>query len=214
MRIEIAPSFSCDDWVELKSRLPSDGEWEGASAEWTAVIDVVQKRIQTRFFKPAEALDHLKHAGFAVLALDCLLLETIQAFRNGRRAKDNGESRRQCMALLTSSGHLAQFFSKSDLASRFFRDVRNGLLHDGETRGGWIIKASPRYRLVECHTDDFIVVNRSKFHGALVAEFNDYLESLAESSGKELRKNLIKALDGLCERSLPKDRAQDGQAIK
>ncbi|HEY6290299.1 MAG TPA: hypothetical protein VI455_01900 [Terriglobia bacterium] len=211
MRIEIAPHFFCDDWSRLKSNLPADGRWDAAPHEWQTAIDVVENRIESRFFQPARVVDDLQHSGFAVLALDCLLLEAIQGLRNGKRAAKTGDSCKQFVRVLTTSRHFAAFFGQNDLAARFFSDVRNGLLHDGETRGGWIVKASGRYPLLERREDGFVMVNRRKFHRALVHEFDDYLKRLADCSENESRKNLIKALDGLCERSQP--RASKGGAL-
>ncbi len=203
VKFEIAPGFSSEDWCSLKTQLPRNGEWAGAEAQWDRAISAVQSRIQKRFLDLASHLRAKRHAGFAILALDCLLLETIEAFRNGKRACNPGESRAACIRLLTASPHFRQFFDAAR-AGGFFAAVRNGLLHDGETRDGWLVKSADRYGLIQDLDEGYVVVNRDKFHLAIEAEFHDYLAALSVPQNAELRMNLAKALDDLCERSRPK----------
>jgi hypothetical protein len=206
VEFEIAPGFSSDDWKDLKARLPANGEWEGAEALWIRAIAVLQSRIQRRFLDSTSLLRANPYAGFAILALDCLLLETIEAFRSGMRARNTGESRAACIRLLTSSDHFRQLFDNAR-AEQFFTLVRNGLLHDGETRGGWLVKSANRYSLVQDLDGGYVVVNRNKFHSALEAEFRDYLTSLSVPANTRSRLNLAKALDDLCNRSRPRSEA-------
>jgi hypothetical protein len=44
---------------------------------------VLEDRLNARFVDAAEAIDQQDFAGFAVLALDCLLIETLQQFKAG-----------------------------------------------------------------------------------------------------------------------------------
>jgi hypothetical protein len=75
--------------------------------------------------------------GFAILSLDCLLIDTIQSFREGRFS--TGE---------VSPPVLFKSFLKnpkfSDFNGRdreeFFHYVRNALPHNGETRKDWKIR--------------------------------------------------------------------------
>jgi len=190
----------------LKARLPANGEWRGAEALWGKAIGVLQSRIQTRFLDSASLLRANRYAGFAILALDCLLLETIEAFRSGKRARNTGESRVACIRLLTSSVHFRQFFDDGR-AGDFFTRVRNGLLHDGETRDGWLVKSAERYSLVQDLDGGYVVVNRNKFDLALEAEFRDYLTRLSVPENTGLRLTLDRALSDLCNRSRPKSEA-------
>jgi hypothetical protein len=207
VEFEIAPGFSSQDWRILNARLPANGVWTGAEALWGRAIAVIQNRIQTRFLDSASHLRANRYAGFAILALDCLLIETIEAFRRGKRARNPGESRTACIRLLTSSEHFRQFFDDAR-ASDFFGRVRNGLLHDGETRDGWLVKSADRYSLVHDLDRRYVVVNRNKFHSALEAEFRDYLTCLSVPENTGLRLNLARALDDLCNRSRPKSEAK------
>jgi hypothetical protein len=202
VNIEIAPNFTCKDWDALKLTLDPDGEWAACPPQWERAIKVFQARIEQRFFASIALLERVRYAGFAILALDCLLIETVQAFRNGKNARNTGESRNTHVAFLTGSPSFQIYFSAT-LAHQFFTNVRNGLLHDGETRNGWLIKATPKYALLDPQPGGFFVVNRRRFHAALIGEFEGYVGELRDPAQKALRKNLVAALDDLCKRSKP-----------
>jgi hypothetical protein len=78
----IAPETHADDWKKLDLDEPEN---------WPAAILLFENRIRDRFTGAIEFLiadDEVRLAterqrGFAVLALDCLLVETPQAFRRG-----------------------------------------------------------------------------------------------------------------------------------
>jgi hypothetical protein len=202
MRIEIAPSFSCDDWDRMKATLAQDGDWAASPAQWKRAIEVVQNRIKTRFLDTAARLQNVPYAGFAIMALDCLLIETIQAFKSGKHAKNPQESRQAYEAFLTSSSRFGKFFPPT-VVQNFYTYIRNGLLHDGETRGGWLVKTDPKYDLLTPQPGGFFVVNRQKFHKALDEEFRKYIKDLSDPAQKTLRKNLVNAVEDLCKRSRP-----------
>ncbi len=200
MPIEIAPNFSCDDWDRLKVKLDPGGDWVASPAEWKRATKVVEGRIRTRFLDSANQLQAVAYAGFAILALDCLLIETLQAFKNGKHAETPKESRRAYETFLTSSPRFQKYFS-SPRVEDFYTNVRNGLLHDGETRKGWLVKANPQYDLIDPQPDGSVIVNRERFHDALVKDFNAYVHDLSDPARKDLRKNLVSAINDLCSRS-------------
>jgi hypothetical protein len=199
LRIEIAPKFCCHDWAALKEKLSSDGQWESFQTAWSEAICAVNSRIQKRFLDNIEILTSRPYSGFAILALDCLLIEAIQAFQQGFHTKTPPESRRAYRAMLRTSPHFAKFFTSDKCVDDFYTYVRNGLLHDGETRKGYLVKVVGP--LLEARDDGSIRVNRRAFHVALCREFGDYIGRLSSPTEKQLRMNLVAAIDGLCERS-------------
>jgi hypothetical protein len=82
--LRIAPGVSAKQWqgLHLDPGTPGTADWEKALAMFEA-------RMRRRFFEPAEALIGLDDArsektfGFAVLSIDCLVIETLQGFREG-----------------------------------------------------------------------------------------------------------------------------------
>jgi len=201
-RIEIAPGFTCEDWQALVNKLEPQGHWEPCPKEWEKAISVLQKRIQHRYFDAVKALQSLLFSGFAVMALDCLLLESIQAFRAGKRAETPQESRIAYKSLLLNSPQFRSSFPDEKAVDDFYTNVRNSLLHDGETRSGYLIRRDSA--LVERLPDGFTVINRTKFHIAVVKEFETYIAELGLAVNRDLRKKYVAAITDLCKRSQPK----------
>src|SRR5205809_837140 len=92
--MRIAPGFDELDWQALQLTDPESPDWQRG-------ITIYDARIRGRFLDPAEQLIQAetpldrqeRRFGFAVLALDCLLVETLQAFILGltdtdRRSKE------------------------------------------------------------------------------------------------------------------------------
>ena len=97
--MQIAPGTDAAAWKKLD--LDNVGDWETA-------VSISERRIRGRFTDAIEFLigdDERRPAterrwGFAVLTLDCLLVETLQAFRRGLTATRN-KSRELCVQFLT-----------------------------------------------------------------------------------------------------------------
>lgn len=199
LRIEIAPSFSCIDWRVLKKQLSDDGRWESFENPWKEAIRIIRSRIQVRFINCIDSLSSRRYAGFTVLAIDCLLLEAIQAFKRGYHTKNPKQSRAAYKELLLNSPHFAPWFADEKSVDDFYTYVRNGLLHDGETRKGYLVKT--KGKLLEKMTNGSVLVNRKAFHHALCQEFTAYVDQLSHPIENQLRRNLVTAIDGVCERS-------------
>jgi|GEM_PF-2994560 hypothetical protein len=80
--MEIAKGIDAKKYLELDS---------GDESAWQNAISFLEKRLQERYIDPVGVLirfeEHLlakeKNLGFAVLAIDCMLLETLQSFYEG-----------------------------------------------------------------------------------------------------------------------------------
>ncbi len=70
----ISPRYRVSDWKTLNLTTQSD---------WRRAVRILEDRLNARFFDAVEAIDQQDFAGFAVLALDCLLIETLQQFKEG-----------------------------------------------------------------------------------------------------------------------------------
>ena len=82
--MQVAPGFDSAEWQSLKLDDPN-------SPDWAKAISICESRISGRFIEPVDfliATDEKKPAterrfGFAVMAIDCLLVETLGAFLAG-----------------------------------------------------------------------------------------------------------------------------------
>jgi hypothetical protein len=232
----ICSFFMSEEWSELRAQLVA-----GDEKAWSKAIHVFECRMNERFFSEIELL--LKSGGksgspsvvpgFVIMALCCILVETLQAFYEGHimeppEPPENScpypdgacskmptavETTEKCAFpdhpcvrtpptarsfahFLRDSPHFADFNGRA--RSSFSIQIRNGLLHDAETRGGWLIRESdPRERILERRAQHY-VLNRTRFYNALNAEFKDYLARLGDSTKDTLRSNFLKKMDNIC----------------
>ena len=142
--------------------------------DWDTAIDIVADRVKGRWLDAAGRLIDEPHSGFAILALDCIVLESLWGFMNGRAVPRGGE-RQVYRAVLMSPG-----FGWTETQSDSFRElVRNGIIHDAETRSRWLVERTvPRTVVPQVNKEGDYVLNRTKFHGALVRVFEDWIAGL------------------------------------
>src|SRR5215831_15846109 len=83
---ELASHFTVGRFQEIRQLLDQDDP-----SAWDEALSAVRRRIAERFLRPMRDLaqfdkqDELPNRpGYAILALDCLLIDTIMSFREGR----------------------------------------------------------------------------------------------------------------------------------
>jgi len=132
--MQIAPGIQAKEWQALKLDDP-------ASANWSKAIRILEARINERYIG---LVDHLiaeeesrpaieRRYGFTVLAVDCLLIETLGAFIDGLEDTEGKCEATFCKFLTTRSVFTTDF--PEDLARRFYKEFRCGILHHGEIAG-------------------------------------------------------------------------------
>lgn len=193
---EIASNFTVADYEAVRATLdPSKPQ----TPAWSAIVAVFRRRLEERFlssmsqllstgpFSPTPSVP-----GFAILALDCLLIDTIQSFREGRIATGEISPARSFKAFLQSP-RFKDF--NSDDRNEFFHYVRNGLLHNGETRGDWKVRAD-QPRMLTKAASGTRTINRTLFHHAIVAEFEDYCDALTNGP-PDVRERFLRRMDAI-----------------
>ncbi len=213
-RTTLGPGLTIADWRALRDALDPAVYDE----HWSRAVAAIEKRCALRFIEPADvlvALDAKDDAlfpagrGIAILALDCLLLEMLYGYRRGSRTR-TGETSDAFEAFLADE---PAFTDDAALAARipmFARAVRNGLLHDGETRDGWIVwKGSAGGPLAQTLADGRAVLYRDAFHAAVRRRLDGYFAELrvASDQSAKLREKFKERVDQLCLESAPPDGA-------
>lgn len=197
--LQISPKYTVDFWrgLDLNPDAPKQADWEKA-------IDVLRDRIEGRFLKPAQTLidaekDNKRPTfGFAILALDCLVLETIQAFRDG--VTDHmGRSGALFVAFLATWQPFVSCLGGSTdaakKASEFYKQGRCALHHSGSTDKLTVGISGPMMRFED---DRRIAVNRTVFHTELEAEFQRYLGVLRNPEAIVPRRNFVAKMNPIC----------------
>src|SRR5439155_21905278 len=139
--VKIAGQHDCAYWRPISERLADSGEFAGdePGPDWQAAFDVIGDRIDSRFLKPARILisSGYEYAGFAVLAIDAVVIETIQRVRKGLRNVE-GESRNLVTDFLRTAPSFSRYFPEAGhvpgrecpcRACDFYRNVRSGVAH-------------------------------------------------------------------------------------
>jgi hypothetical protein len=113
--------------VSKYKALERDGDRE-------ALGKFIQDRFEERYFRPA--LESERRHGFGLMAIACLVLETLESFYQGLPDTLH-QSRRMFRDFFRRPTQLSVFGEGGDW---FFEDIRCGILHQAESRDGWRIK--------------------------------------------------------------------------
>ncbi|HDS1558379.1 TPA: hypothetical protein QEL11_002254 [Stenotrophomonas maltophilia] len=153
----------------------------------SAIADFIVERFSERYLDPIET-DHAKKNGFTIMAVSCLMVESLESFRLGWKDTRNKSER----AFSSFFSHWDQFATFRPISADFYRHVRCGILHQAETTGGWrIIRKGP--------IRNDTTINAAKFSGSLRHVLGDYASSLrTESWESETWKAFRKKMDAVC----------------
>jgi hypothetical protein len=142
--------------------------------DWETAINIVEDRIKGRWLDAGDRLLNEPHSGFAIIALDCIVLESLWGFMNGK-AVPQGREQEVYREILTGTA----FGLSEDLSENFRALVRNGIMHDAETRKRWLVeKTVPRQGVAEKRKSGDYVLNRTRFHSALKTTFKDWVSKV------------------------------------
>lgn len=195
----ISPKYNVAYWRNLRPSLTVGNDIKA----WSDAIGVLKDRIESRFFEPIQRLRNASDSadlgfGFAMLTLDCLLIDTIQSFREGRiKGSEQSTSKAFLNFFRLSDSLNGEFRSRRIIVDEFFDAIRCGLMHDGETRQGWRVRKCDENKILEKSADGYILY-RDNFHAAIQNEFHKYLQDLASGTNTLLQENFVKRMDAIC----------------
>ena len=169
---------------------------DAGSPDWNRAVEIFDSRIQSRYFEPVDLLikDDEKRSpikrryGFSIMAIDCLLIETLQSFRDGLTDTKN-KSKEMFKKFLTEREGFREHFKDPTQAEKFFYDFRCGILHQAEIMGPsllWSVGLLKGEKM-----DGTPYINRTKVHEVLKDELKRYVDELRDQANSELRKKFI-----------------------
>ena len=148
--MRISPKYVAADWIKIALCREED---------WKKAIEIFIDRLDGRFLRYIRQIEFKKYSGFVVMALDCLIIETLQQFYTGVQDTPIKKGRDYFITFLTR-GTFGHFFTE-DLANKFYHDIRNGILHQAEIKGSSKISIRTELPLVNYTSDKKgIIVNR------------------------------------------------------
>lgn len=221
---KIAGKFTVKQWKELRLTL-LDFESDYLQA-WENAFSVFAQRIETRFLKPIErilSIGRSEGEGFSVAALQCILVEFLEAFYQGKiytpsRMEDEIENSAKKLGItkvelenqlqpneynssaklfrdfLTGHSPFRDAFTQSS-ANTFYKKIRCGLLHEAATKGGTIIKGKGA-SIIQVNGNDLILF-RTNFQEAIDEFLKAYKQELLIS--QERKKAFIRKMDDICQ---------------
>jgi hypothetical protein len=184
--LRISPKYTSLDWYDLDSNSPTD---------WAKASDIVRDRLEGRFLRFASKFLRSEHSGFVVLAIDCLLAETIQQFKDGV-TNGHGQSGPLVRRFLKGSRFQPDFDEVARKA--FYEDIRCGLLHQAEAKKMWLIRRRQPELLKKVEGGRGYVVDVERFHAGVQGSLDDYLKHIAEPASAALRSRLWTKMDHIC----------------
>ncbi len=165
---------------------------------WKQAFTIFEDRIRGRFLDVVENFERKNGTGFAVMALDCLLIETLQQFREGEARTPDRQSGEYFRRFLTETS-FGEFFDRPK-ATLFFDHIRCGILHQAEVKGSSMLQTKAEIPLVSDDGNGGLLINRRKFHKKLELVFQEYVTALRKDDPPDiqLRGNLKKKMDAIC----------------
>jgi hypothetical protein len=152
-----------------------------ANKDKIAIANFIYQRFSERYIAPIENTPSEKKHGFSIMAVNCLMIEALESFRSGY-ADTKGESKKS----------LVEFKGNEE---RFYKDVRCGILHQAETRGGWKIRRSG-----VLFDETTLTINATEFLARLKAYLEDYKSELEKSDwNSETWRNLRRKMSAIIE---------------
>lgn len=182
------------------------GDWRRAvqSGDWSLKLSIFQDRLNGRYLKPIELMgrdnDIGQFAGFSIMALACLLVETLNQFYQGVDETPNDHKQQFWIFFRESENFRPHFMKKT--SDMFYSHVRCGLLHQAQTKGATIIRADRNTMVEQIRrgSKDGIIVDRVRFILALKKEIDDYIRNLKSKSSinTAARENFVRKMWYIC----------------
>jgi len=184
--MKISPRFTAEDWLRLDPANEND---------WPRALEIFKDRIEGRFLNPMRSFLGHRSSGFAILALDSLLVETLQQFWEGVPRTPSKVSSKGCPQLQSEPyfraflcGPLYKGGFSRQTARLFYKTIRSGILHQAEAEGSSRVRR--RGNVVALRPEGGgIDVHPVKFHQELERAVDRYLAILADRTQTVRRGN-------------------------
>ena len=210
--MKIAGKLTISNWDKLSKNLNCEND-----DNWGLAFYFFEERIKTRYINPIKSIlevgDDLGE-GFAVVNLQCSLIETIESFINGWKFsitpygwyKINGD---KDQLIKKNQNIFESFFDKRKPfidyknkinGEKFYQNVRCGLLHETQTKNNWKIRcdtAESGLAYQEIDNGNIVekIIYRENFQRDLEGIIENYKNAI--SKGEDLKGVKIENFNGI-----------------
>lgn len=212
--IRISPKYRQSDWTDLDLNSKNKNDWNIA-------VSIFKDRFDGRYFNQIEALESAKEdnvrmfSGFTIMSIACLLIETLEQFYNGsintsrKITTDTKTNALKDTKVSNDAYAFHSFFQRSEKfkiffdtpikSNVFYKTIRCGLLHNGQTKRKSTIhirKNEPILKWVnEEDIEEGIFINRKKFLAEVKIIYSEYIKKLNELDLNYNKKYFLKKMN-------------------
>lgn len=201
MPFSISKKYKNTDWIKLNLTNETSPNWEIG-------IEIIKDRFNSRFLEQLNKLDSDRNSGFVIMAIDCLLIETLMQFYLGIESTESiykGEHWKSFRDFFKNSSQFQTEFKTNKICKLFYQHFRCGLLHQAQTKLPSLIKTHRNSILTTITTPQGImglIIDRKIFHTQMKIEYVRYFEDLCGDKnnfkGEKLRVCAIRKMDVIC----------------
>lgn len=189
----ISEKYIYEDYLNLNFKLDSPEN------VWNKAVDIFIDRINSRYFYAIGKLmenesryEMLKY-GFAIVTLQCSLIDTLSKFRYGADRQNNEKKFKDFLKEYFIFGANAEV-----LAKKVYKDIRCGLVHSGSTDN----KSGLSCEMIELvsflSNNEDISLDLLILQEKLEKYFDQYIKKLKDKKQDELRKNFVYTMNEVC----------------
>jgi hypothetical protein len=179
-------------------------------SDYAAKVDVYEDRVKGWFLEVATSLtigskdpyDPLP-GDYVVLAIGLSYVEGVEQFRQGEVTPDKQSGD----WFKTSIRRIFPGVSEQE-QKHLWKLVRNGLFHDGFTRGPTLVSRE-KPQAILLNADGYLYLNPAKFIEAVIVDFDSYIEELRRNPDSDLAKQFVKLWDELWNKTEPRGAGSD-----
>jgi hypothetical protein len=179
----LSSSVSVSRYLEMENSKDSKG-----------IAAFINERFNERYVKPFEANENKN--GFIMMASACLMIEALESFRQGWKKSPNS-----ALAFCQFFDRNGRFSFLRGYSNEFYSHIRCGIMHQGETTGGWHIRRD----LDVIFDSTTKTIDATKFLKEMAGSLSEYCNSLEKGSwDSEQWNNLRKKMRDVCANTRPK----------
>lgn len=187
----ISKTYTKTNFIELNLNMDSSDD------DWKKAIHMFEDRINGRYLNVISKIrenNYLHNDGFAIMALNCLLIETLLQFKEGWNETKHSNSDEYSRFLIEE---FPAVFINITLARCFYSNIRCGILHSAQTKKGSQLTTRNQY-IVRRIDNNRISVDVIGISNIINDYFERYLENIRNRENIELRNNFLKKMNFIC----------------